>query len=307
MKLVDALEDFLLSKESANCSESTLDFYRRNVIVFIQYLQEEGVTGTDWCNAGTIERFLAKERRKKLSPHTVNARYRALRAFFNWLQSRYKIPSPLADVVEPELPDKAPRQITLAEVEKLVDSIPQDDWWDLRDRLILVLFFWSGIRLGEMARLHVKDVNVKEQLIHVRRGKGGKDRFVPFAEQVGPLVLKYLMARPPYDGPELILSNDGGGGVRGPIAGDGIRQMLKRRCKEAGVEYHNPHAFRHGFAMAMLNDGGMEMGVLSKLLGHSSTAVTQAIYADWVTESLRREYKQAQESVRSRRSKRSKS
>ena len=307
MRLDQALESFLVAKESANRSADTLDFYRRNVQVFIAWLERQiaagKIDGADWCQPATIERFLAHERRRNLSPYTVHARYRSLRALFGWLESRHGIPSPVSAVEEPERPDKAPRQVELEAVERLVDSIPAGDgatWADLRDRLVLLLFFWTGLRLSELAALHVPDVDVKRRLIYVQRGKGHKARYVPIPSGTPALLLEYLMARPPWSGPELFLGNDGAGGVRGAIQAGGIRTMIRRRCQAAGVEYRNPHAFRHGFAMTMLNSGGMEMGVLSKLLGHSSTQITQKIYADWVTESLRREYDVAQRKARTR-------
>jgi site-specific recombinase XerD len=211
--------------------------------------------------------------------------------------------NPLLQVAKPSLPAVAPRQVALVEIDRLVDTIPHVDdatWTDGRDRLILVLLFWTGVRLSEMAGLSVADMDTRQRLLHVRHGKGGKDRFVPFPDGTGALLLSYLMARPPWPGPELLLANDGAGGVRGVLTGAGIRVMIRRRCRLARMEYRNPHAFRHGFAMAMLNAGGMEMGILSKLLGHSAVKVTQEIYADWMTETLKRQYDLAESAVRGR-------
>ena len=304
MHIEDNLSAFLLAKEAAGRSPATLGFYRDNIRAFIKFLESSGVNGSSWMRPETFEVFLVRERRNGLAPASVHARFRALRAFFNWLVERGKVDrNPLLQVEEPAVPKTAPRAVALAAVDKLADSIPSGDdatWTDVRDRLLLVLMFWTGLRLSEVAGLGVREVDVKERLIHVRKGKGGRDRFVPFPQGTGALVLSYLMARPPWVGPELLLSNDGAGGVRGVIQAAGIRTMIRRRCKAAGVEYSNPHAFRHGFAMALLNAGGLEMGVLSKLLGHSELKTTQSIYADWVTESLRREYDTAQSAVRKR-------
>lgn len=304
MKLLDALDQFLTAKEAANLSVATVDFYSRNVSAFVGWLEGAGVTGGDWCHPAMIERHLAAERRRGLSPHSVHARYRALRAFFGWLQERHGVPSPLAGVAKPELPDKAPRQIGPDAVDRIVDAIPTGDsatWLDMRDRLLLLLFFWTGLRLSEMAGLQVADVDVKRHLIHVQSGKGNKARYVPFVAGAGVLLLEYLVARPPVVGGALFLASDGAGGVKGQILPGGIRQMIRRRCAQAGVAYANPHSWRHGFAMMMLNSGGMEMGILSKLLGHSTTKITQDTYADWLVESLRREYDEATRAAKSRR------
>lgn len=302
MNIEQHLKAFLMAKEAAGRSPATLAFYSQNIGVFISFLHGSGVNGSSWLHPETFETFLVRERRGKLSLATVHARYRALRAFFNWLQDRGELSgSPLLHVAEPLVPATAPRQVSLAEIDRLVESIPRGDdaaWIDGRDRLILILLFWTGLRLAEMAGLWVSDVDTRQRLIHVRKGKGGKDRYVPFPEGTAALLLSYLMARPPWGGPELFLSNDGAGGVRGVLTGPGIRAMVRRRCGLAGVAYRNPHAFRHGFAMTLLNAGGMEMGILSRLLGHSSVKVTQEIYANWMTETLRREYDLAQSAVR---------
>lgn len=304
MNIDDHLAAFLTAKEAAGKSTATLDFYKCNISAFIEFLRSSGVNGSSWLHPETFETFLVRERRRKLSPATVHARYRALRAFFNWLSDRGLVKgNPLEKVTEPLVPATAPRQVALVEIDRLVDAIPRGDdatWTDGRDRLLLVTLFWTGLRLAEMAGLAVADVDTRQRLIHVRRGKGGKARFVPFPEGTGALLLSYLMARPVWAGPELFLANNGAGGVRGALTGAGIRVMIRRRCALAGVAYRNPHAFRHGFAMTLLNAGGMEMGILSRLLGHSSVKVTQEIYADWVTETLRREYDLAQSAVRGR-------
>lgn len=90
-------------------------------------------------------------------------------------------------------------------------------------------------------------------------------------------------------GPDQLLSSDGANGVRGPLTTDGLRQVLKRLCRSAGVEYLHPHAWRHGFAMLFLNEGA-NLSAVSAMMGHSSTSVTQSVYASWQTRGLLREY-----------------
>lgn len=295
MNLETALAAFLLAKEAAHLSHATLDFYSRNCGAFVDWLSGARPRRDDWCQPATIRRFLASERRRGLSAFSVHARYRALRAWFNWLVAQGLLASsPVADVEEPKRPKQTPDQASLRDVQRLIAAIPDtDDWTDIRDRVVLGLMFWTGLRLGEMVGLSVADVHIEERILHVRDGKGGKDRLVPFPSEFGPLVLRYLMARPSWPGPALFVSNDGAGGIRGVLTRDGLRSMLKRRCALAGIRYRKPHSFRHGFAMAMLNNGRMEIEMVSKLLGHADVRTTQAIYADWVSDSLRREYDEA--------------
>jgi integrase len=157
---------------------------------------------------------------------------------------------------------------------------------------LLLLLYWSGLRVSELVGLHLPDVDTAAQLVTVRHGKGGKDRIIPCVPEIRRELLAYLMARPAWSGPEIFLSNDGYGGARGALTAEGVRQMLRRRCRLTHLRHMNPHAFRHGFAMAMLNSG-MQMSAVSDVMGHSSEQMTASIYARWLTAGLSREYHQA--------------
>ena len=98
----------------------------------------------------------------------------------------------------------------------------------------------------------------------------------------------------PANAAELLLKSDGWHGIAGPLHTEGVRQMLIRRCKAAGIAPISPHAFRHAFAMWLLN-AGARLETVSAALGHQSTAVTQAVYAYTLTSTVRREYDSALE------------
>ena len=211
--------------------------------------------------------------------------------------------SPVDQIEQPKLSKKPPKQISLTDFQTLLGAIPGGDgasWGDHRDRLIIQILFWSGIRLGELVALRLDDLDGGSRLIRIRQGKGKQARFVPYPAGMETGLLRYLVSLPVCDVVgALFCSDDGNGGARGSLGRGGVRQMLKRRCRRAGISYCSPHAFRHGFAMAMLNAGGIEMGVLAKLLGHSDVRVTQGIYADWETAALKRAYIRAEAAITS--------
>jgi integrase len=88
------------------------------------------------------------------------------------------------------------------------------------------------------------------------------------------------------------LASDGFAGIKGVLQAEGVRQMLIRRCRAAGITYRNPHAFRHGLAMLLLNNG-MRLTTVAKVLGHSDPAVTHKVYAHTLDETVRTEYAEA--------------
>jgi integrase/recombinase XerC len=180
--------------------------------------------------------------------------------------------------------------VTLAELDALLATCGTD-WLGCRDRLILLLLFYSGLRLGELAALRVADVDASRLEVTVHHGKGDKSRVVPTAPDVRAALTAYLFQRPRHD-EALWLASDGYGGVTGVLTPEGVRQMLFRRCKRAGLPRLNPHRFRHGFAMWLLNSGA-RLTTVSAAMGHSDPAITSQVYAHTTITTVRKEYDEA--------------
>jgi len=296
---VDALELFLASHLAAGHSPRTVEWYRYEVERFYGWIDASGLTDHNWVKPEIIEQYLAASRLKGNQPATMAGHYRALAGFFAWLVKRgYVQTSPLADIPIPKVPKKQPRRAELAEYAALVDSIPMGDWIDLRDRLVIQVLFLCGLRLAECAKLSASDFRTDQHLLLVRQGKGGHDRFVPLLPAVERAFKMYLFVRPEWPGTDhLFLGADGAGKARGDIAPGGIRQMVKRRCQSAGVRVLNPHSFRHGLAMMLLNRGGADMSLVQKILGHSQIGTTSRNYAEWLTDGLIREFTEKMKGV----------
>jgi site-specific recombinase XerD len=285
--MIPQLQSFLTAKMAAGLAPRTLDWYRAFITAWLV------TCPTVTASASQIETYLAGLRRKGMAPATVAGHYRALSVWFAWLVESGAIgASPMRTVRRPKAPQKRVAYVTPAELRALVAGIDGDNWLDARDRAFVLLLFYSGVRVSESIALHTTEVEFAKRLLFVRRGKGGLPRLIPFAAEVAPALLDYLYRRPPSPLPQLWLAQDGNYEARGALTDNGARQMLRRRCKEAGIRYLNPHAFRHGFAMWTLN-AGMELSAVAAAMGHSSTQVTQRTYARWLPDSLQREYEDA--------------
>lgn len=301
------LARFLQSKRAANRAENTLISYEYHIKTYLQWLAEPKQKGMNISVPETIEAFIVHQREAGFSPYTVVGRFRSLRAWYNYLVKRVKCmaASPMEDLEEPTLPDGVRPHVKLNEFLRLFDSIEPKSWFDYRDRCMLYLLFWCGLRVSEVVGLSTTDVDTTHQAVTVRASKGNKGRVVPCGYDLSPLLAAYLMRRPKPDpdypmpkGNPLFLSNNGVGGVRGAITDNGVRQMLRRRCRVARMEYQNPHRFRHGYSMLFLNNG-MDLSAVSKTLGHASEQFTARIYAHWLPEGLRREYQDVRRKVAS--------
>ena len=292
----ESIDRFLTAKLAAGRSERTIEYYQLELTFADAWFEAHGTT-LEGADAGQIERHLAAERKRGQAQASIDARYRALSAFYNWRHRRNKLSGQpeIADVERPGMPKKAPRRTTPEEIERVLSAIPVETWVDLRDRSIIRITFWSGLRVSEVAGLSIADVDQAERWLHIRKGKGDKPRLVPFHANVMTDLLAYLLVRPNHAESMLWIGDNGAGGARGLLQAGGVRQMLARRCKTAGVRRINPHALRHGVAMTMLNEGRAPMDAVAKMLGHSDPNVTRRFYAHYIDEEIADIYEDAVE------------
>lgn len=277
-------------------SPSTMTWYAEQFAAFdVWRLAQPDLPIDALPDADTIDAFLA-DQHEGHKPSTVHARFRALRALFLFLERRRKIgheDNPIHLVDAPSVPTEIRRHVSVEALEQLLASITGQTWLDHRDRLIILILFYSGLRLGELCALTVADVDIKRSEITVDRGKGERARVVPSTPDLAATLAAYLFTRPNHRD-ALLLRSDGYGGAKGgSLQPEGVRQMLIRRCKRAGLDKSfNPHAFRHGFAMWLLN-AGARLTTVSTAMGHSDTQVTSKIYAHTTVTTVRREYDEA--------------
>jgi len=226
-----------------------------------------------------VRSYLAA-RHGEVSKATAGRELATLRTFFAWgVRRGYCKASPADQVASPRRGSHLPEFLTPEQSEALLDQAPVrgKETDEVRDQAILELFYATGLRLSELAGLDLGDVDLSSRLVRVRRGKGGKDRVVPFAEITSSRLRNYL-------------------GVRGEIAARGrlldgsaffvsrlgrrlstrqIARIVSSRARAAGLPAGmSPHALRHSFATHLLA-GGADLRAIQELLGHSSLSTTQ--------------------------------
>lgn len=278
---------YLQSLAAINRSERTILWYDEQVRRFLTWLESSGLHSGNWLKREIVEQYLASSRAAGNQPATIAGHYRALRGFFAYLVERkYITVSPMDGMKPPHVPPKEPRRTQLDEYSVLLDSISPDSWIDSRDRLIVTTLFLCGVRLGECARLTADDYRTSTHLLHVN-GKTGP-RLVPLLPAVERAFIAYVFVRPETG--HFFPGATGAGKPRTTLITEkGIYQMIRRRCRSAGVRHLNPHSFRHGLAMYLLNAGG-DMSLVQKILGHSQISTTARHYANWLTEGMVAEY-----------------
>lgn len=295
MTVAEMLSRFIVSKRAAGASDKTLLWYRSIVGKFDVWWQDKD------CPPLTTELmelyFVSlRDRHKRtgekpLADASVASIYRALRTFFRWCQKKkLVIESPMAELEIMKASPKEPRQATKEEVDLLLSQIPVHEWIGLRDFLIIHVLFFCGLRVGELVRLEAHHFDVSLEVLHIPGGKTGAG-LVPLLREVIEAFLAYQTHRPRIGVARLFLSSDGHHEAVGALTEHGVRHMIARRCAEIGIRRLNPHAFRHGLAMHLLNDRRVDASLVQKILRHADIKVTTGTYARWTMAAASDEFK----------------
>jgi len=198
-----------------------------------------------------------------------------LKIFFRWLASSGRLPMDPAEPLLAPRPDQTlPETLHLPEVIRLLESIDPSQRLGRRDKAILELFYSSGLRLSELCGLRLETTDLEEGFLRVT-GKGNKTRIVRVGGQALEAIRNYLS----NERPELVTSRTSSHlfiSVRGgPLSPDRVRQIVKQRAREAGIESNiYPHLLRHSFATHLL-EGGADLRIIQELLGHADISTTQ--------------------------------
>jgi integrase/recombinase XerD len=252
---------------------------------FFQHLEEQRVRDVRSVSEAHIVSFLchlarARTRRgRPLSEWTRRTYLATLRRFFAFLAKRgWILDDPARGLTLPDFETLPRRILTEAQARRLVSAPSTTTRTGLRDRAILETLYGTGIRVGECARLQLQDLDLSQGALFIRNGKGKRDRLVPVGGRALLALDAYLrqgrpqLVKPPFASALFVSAIKGG-----KILPDGIRQMVRRMAKAAGIAGRmSPHVLRHTCATHLLR-GGADVRHVQALLGHRSIETT-AVY-----------------------------
>ena len=265
-------------------SAHTLRAYERELEQFIAYLTKQF---GEQCDIRRVEHlhirgYLAELYGRGLSKASAARALAAVRSWFKWLARMGHVPqNPAALVSTPKLPKHLPRVPTIEQMNRALDSKAADDdasAWPARDAVIFELLYGCGIRNAELVGLDLKHIRWAAETLLVR-GKGAKERLVPFGDAAAAAIRAYLperserLAAAGKQTDALLVSAR----VKGPgrLTTRSVGRIVKRMALAHGMapETH-PHTLRHAFGTHMLEEGA-DLRAIQELLGHERLSTTQ--------------------------------
>ena len=269
-----AIDDFIRHLRERNASAHTIKAYSGDLDVFAAYIGSRDWKAIDHV---TIRGFLSCLYDKGLSKTSVARALAAVRSLYRWLAQEGVVEQNPAKLVStPRLPTKLPRVPTIEEVNSVLDGkMPEIASFPERDRLLLELLYGCGIRNSELVGINVEDIRIGNEAILIR-GKGKKERYVPFGGSASEALTRYLpwrqqlLATLKKSTPALLLNQRGG-----RLTTRSVGRIVKRIAVAKGLSPDvHPHTLRHAFGTHMLEEGA-DLRSIQELLGHERLATTQ--------------------------------
>ena len=286
---IDSFIGFL--RVEKNYSQHTLRAYVNDLRSFQNFLA--GVDGSfSFIDADVdlVRAWMAELVDAGAAPTSVSRKMSALRAFYDYLRSEGRVNhNPAVSLKNPKLRKKLPTFVKEEDMDCLLDEVAFGSGYEAcRDRMIIMCFYSTGMRLSELVGLDVVDVDMERSVIKVF-GKRSKERIVPFGVEMKRELENYLELRSVQRSASgaLFLSRSGG-----RVSHSSVYRMVREKLSAVtSVNKKSPHVLRHSFATAMLNNEA-ELGVVKELLGHKRLATTE-VYTHLTFEELKRFYKKA--------------
>ncbi len=269
-------EDYL--RFERGLSPTTASAYATDLSQFTTFLDEQDCGVPQKVTSTHLREYIYHLKRSRRAASSIRRKVSALKSYFGFLQAEGLIQSDPSELLEgPKTGRRLPTALSTAEVEALLATPDVDGPLSLRDRAILELLYATGVRISELIKLRVRDLDLEEGLVRVQ-GKGSKERIVPFGRLALEAMASYLSALRPQLAEQA--GAEAGGflflGRRGrPLTRKGAWEIVRRHVVAAGIPKRvTPHTLRHTFATHLLQ-GGADIAAVQEMLGHADISTTQ--------------------------------
>jgi integrase/recombinase XerD len=266
---------FLLDRKAQNLTKKTLEFYRSNLQKFINWLDTQAVKTITDLSPDVLRGFFLAMTERGHNAGGVRALYRTVRVFLRWYAAEFEPEGwrdPLRKVKPPKVDVEPLEPVPLEHIRAMLDTCERGKFTGERDRAILLFLLDSGVRAGELLALDREDVDILTGDVLIRKSKSRKPRAVFLGRQARRALRAYLKIR--EDMAQALFVTDEGERLKM----SGLRQIMVRRARRAGVPVPSLHSFRRAFALTLLR-AHVDIFSIQKLMGHAGLDVLRRYLA----------------------------
>lgn len=272
-------------------SQHTLISYQNDLEQFFAYLASQfDAPPTEKITAMFVRSWLAELKEEGISSKTINRKISTLRSFFKYaMKTGVLEQSPMTTLVAPKISKRLPSFVEEKDMSTLFDYVAfENNWKGKTERLVLRLFYSTGMRLSELINLKESQLDPASSQVKVV-GKGNKERIIPVSKELMAELQSYLADKPVRpEGVVTVFITEKGR----PLQPRAVYSFVKNQLsKVTTIQKKGPHVLRHSFATHLMNNGA-DLNAVKELLGHSSLAATQ-IYTHNTIEKLKDVFKKA--------------
>ncbi len=272
-------------------SQHTLISYQNDLEQFFSFLYSQfNEVSINQITATYIRSWLAELKSENISAKSINRKISTLKSFFRFIMRQGLIKqTPMTTVVSPKISKRLPAFVEEKNTDTLFTYVEfSDDWKGKTERLILALFYNTGMRVSELINLKEKQVDENYSQLKVL-GKGNKERIIPVSKELLKELKDYVRQKPAkLEGIAEVFVNEKGKPLYPKYVYNAVKKYLSAVTT---IEKKSPHILRHTFATHLMNNGA-DLNAVKELLGHSSLAATQ-IYTHNTIEKLKDVHKKA--------------
>lgn len=256
-------------------SENTIKSYMSDLELYGEFLYKyQGLNDITYVEEEHINKYIASLKRADFSKQTIARKIIAIKEFHKFLYSERISDSDPAKFIDSPKPSKPlPVVLSKDEIQKMIDSIPNETPLDLRNKAIMETLYASGLRITELIELKTSDIHLMEKYIVVV-GKGDKERMVPLGDMAVIALRNYIEKGRPFlskkPGNTLFYNYQGN-----QISRQALYKYIVKLAADNGITKEiSPHTIRHSFATHLL-EGGIDLRIVQELLGHEDISTTQ--------------------------------
>jgi len=286
-------------KNEKNYSNNTIISYKNDLLQLLNYLKDYKIikrNNIQYIDRSIIRKYIVYLKKCDYSVRSICRKISTIRSFFKYILREGIVNiDPTINLITPKIDKKLPYFLYLQEINKLIEAPLGNTIFGIRDRAILELLYGTGMRVGELVNLNIRDIDLDEKNVRVF-GKGSKERILPLGNPGIKAVQEYLTGRNKFRKNISIDKNDLNAFLLnrfgGRLSARSIRRLIIKYMKIAGLNKKiSPHVLRHSFATHLLG-GGADLRSVQELLGHESLSTTQ-IYTHITKERLKAIYKKS--------------